>query len=81
MNISVKALSYYVSGERYTVHAPTGRKLKRFKDVCDRKILHTEFFKIQYIIIQAILSRKSMKKIIITNEKIFDVYKAFDRER
>ena len=52
------------------------------KDACDRKILHTEFFKVQYIIIiQAILSQKSMKKIIVTDEKIFRVYKAFDRER
>ena len=33
------------------------------KDVRDRKILHTEFFKVQYIIIQAVLSRKLMKKI------------------
>ena len=33
------------------------------------------FLKVQYIIIQAILSRKSMKK--ITNEKMFRVYKAF----
>ena len=32
------------------------------KDVRDSKILHTEFFKVQCIIIQAILSRKSMKK-------------------
>ena len=33
------------------------------------------FFKVQYIIIQAILGRKSMKKFIVTNEKIFCVYK------
>ena len=33
------------------------------------------------VIIQAILSRKSMKKIAVTDEKIFRVYKAFDRER
>ena len=37
-----------------------------------------KFFKVQYIIIQAILSRKSMKKFAITDEKIFPVYKAFD---
>ena len=37
----------------------------------NRKILCTEFFKVQYIIIQAILCRYSMKKIIVTNEKIF----------
>ena len=30
-------------------------KITRFKDVHDRKILHTEFFKVQYVIIQAIL--------------------------
>ena len=39
------------------------------------------FFKVQYIIIQAILSRKSMKKIAVTDEKIFRVYKAFDRKK
>ena len=41
----------------------------QFKNVRDRKILHTEFFKVQYIIIQAILSRKSMKKFAVTDEK------------
>ena len=50
-----------------------------FIDVRDRKILNTEFINVQYIIIQAILSRKSMKKFAVTNEKIFHVYKAFDR--
>ena len=39
------------------------------------------FFKVQYIIIQAIFSRKSMKKFGITDEKIFRVYKAFDRKK
>ena len=39
------------------------------------------FFKVQYIIIQSILSRKSMKEIIVTDEKIFRVFYAFDRER
>ena len=39
------------------------------KDVCDRKVLHTELFKVQYIIIQAIFSRKSMKKFTVTDEK------------
>ena len=44
--------------------------------------MRTEFFKVQYIIIQVILySRKSMKKVIVTDEKIFRVYRAFDRER
>ena len=50
------------------------------KDVRDRKILHTEFFKVQYIIIQATLGRKSMKKFAVTDEKIFHVCKAFDRK-
>ena len=40
-----------------------------FKDVRDRKILHTDVFKVQYIIIQAILSRKSMKKFTVSFEK------------
>ena len=39
------------------------------------------FFKFQHIIIQAILSRKSMKKFTVTNEKIFRVYKAFDGKK
>ena len=37
------------------------------------------FFKLQYTIIQAMLSRKLMKKFAVTDEKIFRVYKAFDR--
>ena len=36
------------------------------------------FFKVRYIIIQAILSGKSMKKFAVTDEKIFCVYEAFD---
>ena len=47
------------------------------KDVRDRKILHTDFLKFQYTIIQAILSGKSMKELTVTNEKIFRVCKAF----
>ena len=39
------------------------------KDALDRKILHTGFFKVQYTIIQAILSRKSMKKFAVPHEK------------
>ena len=39
------------------------------------------FFKIQYTIIQAIFSRKSMKKFAVADEKIFRVYKAFDRKK
>ena len=42
---------------------------------------HKNFFKVQYIIIQAILGRKSMKKFAVTNEKIFHVYKAFDPKK
>ena len=38
------------------------------------------FFKVQKIIIHAILSRKSMKKFAVTDENIFHVYKAFDRK-
>ena len=52
-----------------------------FKDVCDRKIPHTDFLKVYYIIVQVILSRKSMKKFTVTDEKIFRVYKAFDRKK
>ena len=52
-----------------------------FKDVRDRKILHTDFFlKVQCTIIQNIFSRKLMKKITVTDEKIFRVHKAFDRK-
>ena len=50
------------------------------KDVHDRKILHTEFLKVQYIIIQAIFSRKPMKKFAVTDEKIFHVHKAFNHK-
>ena len=39
------------------------------------------FFKVQYIIIQAILSRKSMKQLAVIDENIFHVYKAFDRKK
>ena len=39
------------------------------------------FFNVQYIIIQAIFSRKSLKKFVITDEKIFRVFKAFDRKK
>ena len=44
---------------------------KHLKDVRESKTLHTEVFKVQYIIIQAILSRKSMKIFAVTDEKIF----------
>ena len=39
------------------------------------------FFKVQYIIIQAILSPKSMKKIAVTDEKTSHVEKAFDPKK
>ena len=38
------------------------------------------FLKVQHIIIQAILGRKLLKKFTVTDEKIFRVYKAFDRK-
>ena len=50
-------------------------------DVRDRKILPTDFFKVQYIIIQAILSPISMKKIAVTDEKSSHVEKAFDLKK
>ena len=37
--------------------------------------------KVHYIIIQAILGRKSRNKFTVTDRKIFGVYKAFDRKR
>ena len=40
-----------------------------------------DLFKVQCVIIQAILSRKSMEKFTVTDEKIFYVYKAFDHEK
>ena len=39
------------------------------------------FFTVQYTIIQAILSGKSMKKFEVSDEKIFHVYKAFDLKK
>ena len=45
---------------------------EKLKDVCEQEDpMHRIFFKVQYIIIQAILCQYSMKKIIVTNEKIF----------
>ena len=38
------------------------------------------FLKVQCIIIQAVLGLKLMKKFTVTDEKIFPVYKAFDRK-
>ena len=38
------------------------------------------FFKVQYIIIQAVLRRKFMEKFAVTDEKIFRVCEAFDRK-
>ena len=38
------------------------------------------FFKVQHIIIQAIVSRKSMKKFAVTYEKNIHVYKTVDRK-
>ena len=42
---------------------------------------YTDFFKVQYAIIQAILGRKSMKKFAVADEKVFRVYKAFDSKK
>ena len=43
---------------------------------------HTQIFlKVQCTIIQAILGRKLMKKITVSDEKILRVYKAFDRKK
>ena len=39
------------------------------------------FLKVQYVIIQAIFSRKSMKTFAVTDEKISYVYKAFDSKK
>ena len=55
--------------------------IAQLKDVRDRQILHTDFLKVKYIIIPAILNRKSMQKFTVTDEKLFRVYKAFDRKK
>ena len=39
------------------------------------------FFKVQYIIIQSILGRKSMKRKAFTGEKILSVSKTSDRKK
>ena len=52
-----------------------------FKDVLDRKILHTEFLEVQYIIIQAILGRKLMKKSTVTDEKYSVSIRLLDRKK
>ena len=41
----------------------------QLKGVRDKKILHTDFFKVQYIIIQAILGRKSIKNLQLPMKK------------
>ena len=46
-----------------------------------RRSYKQNFFKVQYIIIQTILSRKSMKEIVVTDQKIFRVYQGFDRKK
>ena len=51
------------------------------KDVRERKIIHTDFLEVQFFIIQAILGRKLMKKFTVSDEKIFRVYKAYDRKK
>ena len=39
------------------------------------------FFQLQYIIIEAILTRKLMKKFTVTNEKILHVCKTFNHKK
>ena len=43
--------------------------MKAFKDDRNRKILPTEFLKVQCVIIQSIFGRKSVKKSAVTVEK------------
>ena len=57
------------------------RFLKYLRMFATERPYTQNFFKIQYIIIQAILGRKSMKKFAVTNKNIFRVYKAFDRKK
>ena len=54
--------------------APPPSRPDRIKDSATGRSRHTGFLTVRYIIIQAILSRKSMKKFIVTDEKIFRVY-------
>ena len=46
-----------------------GLVLKNIKNVRDRKILLTDFFNVQYIISQALLSRKLVKKNLQSQKK------------
>ena len=73
-----------------SVKAVIDHKILSTTDVSDEfdlKLSVTErsctqhFFKVQYVIIQTILSRKSMKKFAVTDEKIFHAYKDFDRKK
>ena len=51
-------------------------------DIRNRKMLPTEFFLVQYIIIiQALLSRKSMNKLTVSDENTYCADKAFDRKK
>ena len=51
------------------------------KDVCDRKMPHTEFFKSSAYYYSSYTLSKIDEKIIVTDEKTFRVCKAFDHER
>ena len=62
----------------YNIVLPSYKTILRMS-ATERFYTHT-FFKVHHAIIQAILSRKSMKKITVTDEKIFCVCKAFDRK-
>ena len=61
------------------MHIPKGENFLRMS--ATGRYYTQNFSTVQYIIIQAMLSRKSMKKFAVTDEKIFHVYKAFDREK
>ena len=72
---SISILYYFQVEEGYGDYLAS--VLKCFSvELSDRKILHTEFFK-KYIIIQAILSRKSMKNLQLPMKK-YSLSEAFD---
>ena len=52
--------------------------LRRLRTFATGRSYTHNFLKVQYIIIQAILSRKLIKTFAITDERMFHVFKAFD---
>ena len=56
-------------------------KFFRFKMSATGRSYTKNFLKVQYVIIQTTLGRKLMKKITVTDEEIFRVYKVFDRKK